>query len=105
MFYNVDITKWQVMKMRHNQIDVICQNNKDGTIIPIKIRVQDEEGQYHVYVILSFKELSTESAKLPSEVIVTTNIKRFACEINVFGCKKKIVLHYDKAKTTWSIYY
>ena len=28
--------------MYSNDIDAICQYNKDGTIFPIKIRVQDE---------------------------------------------------------------
>ena len=29
----------------HQQsLDVICQHKKDGSIIPLKIRLQDEEG-------------------------------------------------------------
>lgn len=91
--------------MYSNDIDAICQYNKDGTIIPIKIRVQDENGELQIYTILSSRMISKGTMMLPNEVVVTESILRFACAINVFGCEKNVILHYDKRYTKWSIYY
>ena len=74
--------------MYNNDIDAICQYNKDGTIIPIKIRIQDENGEYQIYTILSSRIISKGTIMLPNEVVVTESILRFACTINVFGCEK-----------------
>ena len=47
-------------------IDVICQHCRDGSIIPIKIRVQDDEQINNVYMIQSFKALDNNELRLPS---------------------------------------
>lgn len=89
----------------NNEIDVICQHNKDGTIIPLKIRLQDEDMAYQTYTIKAYKELSTETIRLPSEVVVTANTLRYNCKIEVFGCEKRVILHYNKSQVKWYIYY
>lgn len=86
-------------------IDVICQHCRDGSIIPIKIRVQDEEQIFHTYVIKSYIPISKDKVLLPNEVFVTNDILRYDCKIEVFGVVKKIRLHYDKSKVMWFIYY
>lgn len=90
---------------REGDIDVICQHCKDGSIIPIKIRIQDEEQEYQIYRIKSYKELSMDTVKLPNEAMVTSNILRFDCKIEVFGIAKRIILHYNKSQVKWYIYY
>lgn len=86
-------------------IDVICQHCKDGSIIPIKIRVQDDEGVNNIYWIKSYTSLSSDKIKLPNEAIVTSNILRYDCTIEVFGTMKKIRLHYNKSQVKWFIYF
>ena len=90
---------------REEDIDVICQHCKDGSIIPIKIRVQDEEQEYQIYRIKSYKELSIDTVMLPNEAMVTSNILRYDCKIEVFGIVKRIILHYNKSQVKWYIYY
>ena len=91
--------------LQDNGIDVICQHNKDGTIYPLRIRIQDEENVYQTYNIKSSKELGLKSFLLPSEIVVTTEIMRFECKIEVFGQDKRVVLHYNKSKAKWYIFY
>ncbi len=86
-------------------VDVICQHCKDGSIIPIKIRVQDDEQIYNVYMIKSYTALSSDKVLLPNESFVTSNILRFDCMIEVFGMAKKIRLHYNKSEVKWHIYF
>ncbi|MDD6400605.1 MAG: hypothetical protein PUG10_03225 [Lachnospiraceae bacterium] len=78
---------------------------KDGTIIPIKLRVQDDESTYQIYSIREYKELDSDTIVLSNETIVTSNIMRYDCKIEVFGMLKRIVLHYNKSQVKWYIYY
>lgn len=88
-----------------DSVDVICQHCKDGSIIPIKIRVQDDEGVNNVYMIKSYTSLTSDKVLLPNETLVTSNILRYDCKIEVFGIVKKIRLHYDKSQVKWFIYF
>lgn len=42
---------------------------------------------------------------LSNEAIVTSNILRYDCKIEVFGVTKRIILHYNKSQVKWYIYY
>ena len=42
---------------KYTLADVICQHKTDGTIIPLKIRITDEDGEYQVYNIKSYKDV------------------------------------------------
>lgn len=86
-------------------VDVICQHCRDGSIIPIKIRVQDDEQANNVYTIKSYVDLSSDKVLLPNEAIVTANTLRYDCKIEVFGINKQIRLHYNKSQAKWYIYF
>ena len=47
---------------KYTLADVICQHKTDGTIIPLKIRITDEAGEYQVYNIKSYKDVSNRTA-------------------------------------------
>lgn len=62
-------------------LDVICQFKKDGTIIPLKIRLQDEDGEYQSYMVKSYRQSGmSASAKPPHYSTIM-----FECKINAFG--------------------
>ena len=86
-------------------IEVICQHKTDGTILPIKIRCDDEDGEYHVYRILSFRELAPgeSSVTLPSTINATKVLRRFYCKIHVFGKEKCISLLYNTFTGRWDL--
>ncbi|MCR5459869.1 MAG: hypothetical protein K6F51_08240 [Acetatifactor sp.] len=86
-------------------IEVICQHKTDGTILPIKIRCDDEDGEYHVYRILSFRELAPgeSSVTLPSTINATKVLRRFDCKIHVFGKEKCVSLLYNTCTGRWDL--
>ena len=86
-------------------IEVICQHCKDGSIIPIKIRLQDEDDLYQVYMIKSYRQLEKGSSILPSEGFIYGDVLRYECKIEVFGVQNRIRLHYNKSQTKWNLYY
>ena len=108
MFYNVFVLKSKVQGGDHDTqkpVDVICQHCADGSIIPIKIRVQDDEQVYNVYNIKSYTAITSDKIMLPSEVMITTDLMRYDCKIEVFGIQKRIVLHYSKSRVKWYVYF
>ncbi len=51
------------MRRRHDQqlVDVICQHNKDGSMIPMRVRLTDEVGAIQTYTIKNYEDLSHQA--------------------------------------------
>ena len=59
MFYNwIYTAEVRKMDFQNRAIDVICQHTREGNMIPIKIHIQDEEGEFQTFVVKSYKDLS-----------------------------------------------
>lgn len=85
-------------------IDVICQHTREGALIPIKIRIQDDEGEFQTYVVKAYKDLSHKGAfTLPNGVIATHTILPFECIIHVFGREKILRIYYNVNDCTWRL--
>lgn len=85
-------------------VDVICQHSKDGTIIPIKVRVVDEDGEYHVYTIKKYNDLSHQGTReMPDGMYVTNLTLVYECQIIVFGKSRIIRLYLDPNSTIWKM--
>lgn len=77
-------------------IDVICQFTKDGIIIPLKIRIPDDEGELQVYKVKAYKEIP-----LITGMRTGTENAAFECRIEVYGCIKTIQIYYTSFSRTW----
>ena len=65
------------IRKNYTLADVICQHKTDGTIIPLKIRIAGEDGEYQIFNIKSYKVLSDHKEHtLPNGVSATLMIKR-----------------------------
>lgn len=90
---------------KRDDIDVICQHNSDGSIIPLRIRFCDEDSIIKTYAIQSYKAEQSTTTLLPNGVYVTKHIKRFTCRLEVFGMKKEITLLYNTNLLKWTMCY
>lgn len=61
------------------EIDVICQHTKNGKIIPLRIKLEDEEGINREYNVVAYKEIDDNC---------------FVCRIEVFNKYKDIRIIY-----------
>ncbi|MBO4905381.1 MAG: hypothetical protein J5367_09200 [Lachnospiraceae bacterium] len=77
----------------NKNIDMICQHKADGTIIPMKIRMLDDDGAYQEYKIRAFKDMNHEGN--------LTGIYPFECKIECFGHERLISLFYNSYEHTW----
>lgn len=83
-------------------IDVICQHKTDGSIIPIKIKLQDEDGEFQIYKIYAYKMLLENGIHImPNGVKIGNHIWTYECRINVFGCLKTMYLMYNINDGKW----
>ena len=84
--------------------DVICMHSKDGKIVPLRIRIVDEDGLQQAYNIKEFRELSHQGARtMPDGICVTNNTLIFECKINVFGKDKLIRLYNNPPALVWKV--
>ena len=91
-------------KMQPTNVDVICQHTKDGDVIPMRVRVTDEDGIYQAYTIKQYRNISRDGAyTTPDGIFVCNKTMIFECKITVFGHDKTIRLYYEFEKGIWKI--
>ncbi len=85
-------------------IDVICEHTADGSIIPLKLRVKDDNGEYQSYRIDSYRDLSGRgSYDTQDGIYVTNETVYFLCSISVFGRSKNVRLYYKMNEGIWRL--
>ena len=87
-------------------IDVICQHNADGELKPLRIRIQDDTGEYQTYTIHDYKPLDVNPGTPTVDGIsLTVYDLVFECHISVFGVDKQFRLYYNLKSTdpVWRI--
>ena len=98
---------YYVVTMRNydnKKIDMICEHKKDGTMIPIKFRITDDDGLLHEYKIRSYRDLSHKGTfKMPNGVVATSTIFPFECKIDCFGREKMLLLYYNSNENVWTL--
>lgn len=87
-------------------IDMICQHKADGSIIPIKIRMEDDDGMMQEYKIRSYKDLRYRgnTFDMPDvSRIHTSAIYPFDVRIECFGHERTLKLFYNSYEHTWKL--
>ena len=83
-------------------VDVILQHNTDGTIIPIRLRFTNNDGERVDYTIKGYKDLSgQETRTMPDRVYVTSNDLVYQCKLIVNNQQRLIYLHRDPSGKSW----
>lgn len=86
------------------KIDMICQHKADGTIIPIKFRMVDDDGLYQEYEIKGYKDLSFKGKLINLEdagLVHSSVIVPFECRIESFGRDMVINIYYNSDERIW----
>ena len=92
------------MSYSEKVVDVICQHTRDFKIIPMRVRIQDEDGEFHNYNIKSYKDVTPHDGYLlPNGVKVTSGHWTFECKILVFDTLRVIKLFYNPRDNAWTI--
>ncbi|MCR4643691.1 MAG: hypothetical protein K5697_16900 [Lachnospiraceae bacterium] len=85
-------------------VEVICQHGKDGEIVPMRIRLTDEDGLKQAFRIKEYRDLSHLGTRtMPDGVYVTDKILVYECRILVFDRLRMVRLYYDPAAMIWKM--
>ena len=85
-------------------VDVICLHYMDGSMIPLRIRICDEDGEYHTYSIKEYKDMSGRGAYTTSDgIYVTDHVLYFECRIVVLGQLRRVRLYYNRRSEIWTV--
>ena len=92
------------MKSKTRNVDVICQHCRNGKVIPLRVRVPDNDGDLQTYTIKEYRDMSHGGCReMPDGVYVTDNTLVYECNIINFGRKQLIRLYYDPQNTLWKM--
>ena len=85
-------------------VDVICQHPIDGTIIPLRIRIVDEDGLRQAFSIKEYRDLSHQGTRtMPDGVYVTDETLVFECKITVIDRIRIVRLYYNPREIVWKM--
>ena len=85
-------------------VDVICQHSADGTIAPLRLRLNDENGEKRTFDIKGYKDLSFQGTRTMQDgTYVSGDMLAFECHIEVNNRRTTVFLYYSRARMTWSL--
>lgn len=82
-------------------IDCIAQHNSDGELIPLRIRLMDDEGEYRSYTITECRRLDLSTGQYTADKVELTIYDLiYECHASVFGRDTVFRLYYNLKSTT-----
>ncbi len=88
------------------EVDVIALHKKDNTIIPLRIRLIDEEGVVREFTIKQYRFIENKDGQsLPDGMYINSRMYAFECYIEVAGMRRLVRLYYkpDKHYGGWTM--
>lgn len=108
MFYNIHtgrlVIRMKDVDMDRKNIDVVVAfANKQ--IIPLKIRLKDEDGMYQTFAVRAYRDLSTRGCYTLGNGIMVNGIDiiSFEIKIQVFNQLKTMRISYHKRENVWRL--
>ncbi len=87
-----------------DKVDVICEHKSDGSVIPMRFLLMNEDENYEAYTIKGYRQLyHKETYTTPDGVYVCCKDLVFECRVLILDMYKTIRLYFDKGKVTWKI--
>ncbi|WP_408072637.1 hypothetical protein [Butyrivibrio sp. JL13D10] len=88
-----------------NEVDVICEHKADGSIIPLRLRFMNEDGEYETYTVKGYRPAEKKGTHTTEDgIYVGDSTFIFECLIIVAGIKRVFRVYYDpKINTKWRL--
>ena len=83
-----------------DKVDVICEHKADGTIIPMRLRFMNDDGEYETYTIKGYREADKKGPHTTKDgIYVIDSVFVFECLIIAMNVKRIVRLYYDPQTT------
>jgi len=85
-------------------VDVILQNNTDGTIIPLRLRLEGEDGEKKQYRIMAYMDLSHQGARTFADgVYISNRDLAFRCKVLINDQIRIVNLYRKPSYESWFV--
>ncbi len=89
---------------KRKPVDVILQNNIDGTIIPLKLRIKGEDGEQYECKVIGDIDLSGQGARTFADGVYVSNRNLvYKCKLQVEDKEKVVNLYHIPSISAWCI--
>ncbi len=105
MYYTISVGfEENVMSKIIENVDVIAQFKSDGTIIPLKFRVMNEDGVYESFSVKAYKPALKKGTYTTEDgLYVSGEDLVFICKIMILDAEKTVRLYFLKRSNKWSL--
>lgn len=88
------------------EVDVICEHKYDGSIIPMRLRFKNDDGEYETYNIKGYRQADIKSSHTTKDGIFVVGDSTFVfeCMIIAVNMKRIVRLYYDpRTNNKWKL--
>nr|WP_297704043.1 hypothetical protein [uncultured Butyrivibrio sp.] len=87
-----------------DKVDVICEHKSDGSVIPMRFRIMNEDGVYEAYTIKGYRELYRKDCyTTPDGLTVCSKDKVFECRVLILDMYRTVRLYFNTDRCAWRI--
>ena len=87
-----------------DKVDVIAEFKSDGTIIPMRFRIMNEDGEYEAFTIKGYKQMPSKGTYTTEDGLYICNDDLvFKCKINILNMEKIVRLYFHSRKNSWTL--
>lgn len=87
-----------------DKVDVIAEFKSDGTIIPMRFRTMNEDGEYETFTIKAVKQKPTKGTHTTEDgLYVSASDLIFECMIITLNTQRFVRLYFIKAQGSWRL--
>lgn len=85
-----------------DKVDVIAEFKSDGTIIPMRFRMMNEDGEYEAFTIKAYKQMPKKGTYTTEDGVYICNEDLvFQCKVIVLNIERIVRLYFFKQKNSW----
>ena len=85
-----------------DKVDVIAEFKSDGTIIPMRFRMMNEDGEYEAFTIKAYKQMPKKGTYTTEDGVYICNEDLvFQCKVIVLNIERIVRLYFFKHKNSW----
>ncbi len=87
------------MEVKLIEADVICEHKTDASIIPLRFKIMNEQGEHQIFNVKRYRPAPKKGAYTTVDgVFVSNRTEVYECQIEILGVTKVVRLYYEPTK-------
>ena len=87
-----------------DNVDVICEHKSDGSVIPMRFRIVNDDGVFEAYTIKGYRQIFRKDVyTTPDGLTVCSMDKVFECRVVILDMYKTVRLYFNTNNLQWRI--